>query len=383
MNIEFKNASPEDFFITGMNQIKMQKFFVSIVNKIPGLKKVFLGLMNFYYKFFPFILGNVIRIPEYVRNLYNSKVIVKPNGIGNFGSIFNPGVLLLDDCIFLLANAQKIPWFKARGEKRKYYMKGNPHLILLNIKNLKIKYQNTITKTIGIPKDKDYAIEDFRLFHWRGKKMINHSLVVKGNIDGFTNQVSVLSAISFLDEKDKSFRFFALPKPDFPLQNFEKNWMYKENGKQLLLFYSLNPYKVLILDDEKNFSFKTIINQHLSSKIHDPGGFGTMVSLSTNPIDFDDKHWLIIIHQIKFNFIGRCYYHWAVLIDRITFLPTKITSKPIFSGMGARGRLPGIRYISSVLKLEDEILFFAGEGDICVTLTKKKITELQRLFVVI
>jgi hypothetical protein len=31
-------------------------------------------------------------------------------------------------------------------------------------------------------------------------------------------------------------------------------------------------------------------------------------------------------------------------------LPVKITSKPLFSGMGARGRLPGIRYISSVIK---------------------------------
>ena len=148
-----------------------------------------------------------------------------------------------------------------------------------------------------------------------------------------------------------------------------------------LLFYSLNPYKVLALEDEKSFSFKTIIEKQLSSKINDPGAFGTMVSLSTNPIDFDDKHWLIVIHQIQFKFTGRCYYHWAVLIDRTTFLPVRMTFKPLFSGMGARGRTPGIRYISSVLKIDNELLFFAGEGDVYVTVTKKTIAELQTLFV--
>ena len=59
----------------------------------------------------------------------------------------------------------------------------------------------------------------------------------------------------------------------------------------------------------------------------------------------------------------------------------KISSKSIFSGMGARGRVPGIRYISSIVKAENEILFFAGEGDVYVSVTKKKITELQTLFV--
>jgi hypothetical protein len=33
-------------------------------------------------------------------------------------------------------------------------------------------------------------------------------------------------------------------------------------------------------------------------------------------------------------------------------LPVKITSKPLFSGMGARGRLPGIRIYLLLLKRE-------------------------------
>jgi hypothetical protein len=45
--------------------------------------------------------------------------------------------------------------------------------------------------------------------------------------------------------------------------------------------------------------------------------------------------------------------------------------------MGARGRTPGIRYISSILKVNNEILFFAGEGDVYVTVTKKTIPEIN------
>lgn len=347
---------------------------------MPRTKKMILNIINFYGKFAPIVLGNLLRNLFYVRHLCNSKVLAKP-GLFSFGAIFNPGVLLVGHKIVLLANAQKVPWFKARGAKRQFYMQGNPLMILLNAKQLKVTDQHIITKVVGLPEDEDYAIEDFRLFQWQDKKMVNHSLVLRKQVDDFIGQAGGRSVLSVLDEEKKTFTFCAIPRVDFTIQNFEKNWMYKENGRQLLLFYSLNPYKVLVLVDEKTFAFKTIINQQLSSKINDPGGFGTMVSLSTNPIDFDETHWLIIIHQIQFKFTGRCYYHWAVLIDRTTFLPVKITYKPIFSGMGARGRTPGIRYISAVLKIENKLLFFAGEGDVYVTVTKKTIAEVQTLFV--
>lgn len=359
---------------------KSKDFLISKINKSPRVKKGFLQLLDFYHKFGPLVFGNLVRNPAYIKHILNSKVIAKP-GILSYGAIFNPGALLVNDEIILLANAQKVPWFKARGRKKEFYMQGNPLLIRLDQKTKKIIDHNIITEMIDLPQDQDYAIEDFRLFHWQGKKMINHSLVTRKKTDGFIGQAGSVSALSFLDDKEKTFHFYTVPQLDFPLQEFEKNWVYKETENQLLLFYSVNPYKVLVLKDEKTFAFKTIIDQQLSSKINDPGDFGTLVSWSTNPIDFDDKHWLIVIHQIQFKFTGRCYFHWAVLIDRITFLPVKITSKPLFSGMGARGRTPGIRYISSILKAENEILFFAGEGDVYVTVTKKTIAELQTLFI--
>lgn len=356
--------------------------FTSHLNKIPLLKVTLLYVMNSYYKYGPIVVGNLIRNPAFFKHIFNSKVIANPGTLNFKGGAFNPGALLFNENkILLLARAQNVPWFKARGKNRKYYMVGNPVSFILDQKSLEKKESAVITNLLGFPNTADFEIEDFRLFSWNGKIMSNHSLVTKGKVDGFTNQIAVSSALSTFDEKEKTLQFIGIPKVDFLLQNFEKNWVYKENGSQLLLFYSLNPYKVLILEDEKKFIFKTIISQQFVNKLADPGGFGTLVSFSTNPIDFDENHWLVIIHQINHRFTGRCYFHWAVLINKSTFLPVKITNKPIFSGMGVRGRTPGIRYISSVLKVYDEILFFAGEGDVYVTVTKKNIMDLEKLFV--
>ena len=362
----------------------IQKIIVFHIKKRPVLKKKTLQAIYLYYKIAPSVVGFITRIPAYFMHLVNSKVIAEPGTLSFGGGVFNPGALALDkNNILLLAKSQIMPWFKAEGINRKYYLEGNPIVFLLDKNSLKTKHSSVISDFTGYPNNDDYAIEDLRLFNWRGKKMINHSFLTKSRVDGYTNLKSVTSALSIFDENKKTLRFCAMPKLDFPVREFEKNWVYKENGAQLFLFYSVNPYKVLDLKEEENLAFKTIINQQLHSKINDPGGFGSMVSFSTNPIDFDDHHWLIIIHQIENKFTGRCYFHWAMLIDKITLLPVKITSKPIFSGMGARGRNPGIRYISSILKIENEILFFAGEGDVYVTVTKKKILELQSLFVAI
>jgi predicted GH43/DUF377 family glycosyl hydrolase len=355
---------------------KIQNAFISQLNKYPILKNKLVHVIDFLFEFRKVAVGNVMRNPPYIKHVLKSKIIAKP-GTLSFGALFNPGALVVDDHILLLANAQKIPWFKTRGKNRKFYLEGQPVQFLLDKKSLNTVQEEIITNITGFPSENNWAIEDMRLFTWKGQKMINHSFITKGKVGEFVNQTSVASAVSILDEKEKKFSFHAFPKLDFPVQNIEKNWVYRETDNKLILFYSVNPYKVLILEDEKQFKFRSIINQDFYWQLKNPGGFGTMVSFSTNPIEFDELHWLIIVHQIKNRISGRCYYHWAVLIDKSTFLPVKITSKPIFSGMGARGRTPGIRYISSILKVNNEILFFAGEGDVYVTVTKKTIPEIN------
>ena len=355
---------------------KIQNSLSSKLKKYPILKNKLVQIIDFLFEFRKVTVGNVMRNPPYIKHVLKSKIIAKPGAL-SFGSLFNPGALVVDDHILLLANAQKIPWFKTRGKNRKFYLEGQPVQFLLDKKSLNTVQEEIITNITGFPSENNWAIEDMRLFTWKGQKMINHSFITKGKVGECGNQTSVASAVSILDEKEKKFSFHAFPELDFPVQNIEKNWLYRATDNKLILFYSVNPYKVLILEDEKQFKFRSIINQDFYWQLKNPGGFGTMVSFSTNPIEFDELHWLIIVHQIKNRISGRCYYHWAVLIDKSTFLPVKITSKPIFSGMGARGRTPGIRYISSILKVNNEILFFAGEGDVYVTVTKKTIPEIN------
>lgn len=354
--------------------------FITQLNKWPHIKNRCVQIIDFLFEFRKMFIGSLIRFPYYFRNLFYSKVICGPKK-HSYGAISNPGALLLNNHILLLARAQWIPWYRAKGKNNKYYLTGKSLQFLLDKKNNTILKSGSINNLDNFPTNKHFVIEDTRMFFFGKKIMINHSLINVGRINGVLSQVSVISALSELDLGGDKIVFRAIPNLDFPIQNMEKNWVYKEFEEKLLLFYSVNPYRVLALEDKKFFVFKTIINERLSSKLTDPGGFGTRVSWSTNPIEFDENHCLIIIHQIDFKLSGRCYYHWAVLIENVGFMPVKITRRPIFSGMGARGKSPGIRYITSILKIENDICFFAGEGDLYVTSAKMKISELCSLFV--
>lgn len=323
-----------------------------------------------------------MRIPTYAKHILNSKLVAGPGTLGFGGGVFNPGALFLDNNrILLIARAQIVPWFKARGKKRDWYLVGSPIVFVLDAQTLSVQKMFVVEKLIGFPDESTFAVEDLRLFRWGDKMMINHSFIRKGNLNGVIFQESVSSALSVYDKEHRSIMFYGIPLLDFEVENIEKNWVYVDNRGTLLLFYSVTPFRVLELQNHGSFTFNTIVNCTFSDKLSNPGGFGSMVSFSTNPIDYDDKHWLIVIHQIKHKVLWRCYFHWAVLIDKSTLCPVKISAQPIFSGMGARGRIPGYRYISAVLIKDDEVFFFAGEGDVYVTVTKKRVQELDAMFI--
>jgi hypothetical protein len=67
----------------------------------------------------------------------------------------------------------------------------------------------------------------------------------------------------------------------------------------------------------------------------------------------------------KFDMVGgeRLYYHWAVLLDRDTLLPSKISSVPLFVGGQARGILPGIVYVMAAFEMDDQMFFSLCESD--------------------
>lgn len=356
----------------------MLSIIIQYINKFPQLKTQFLKFNDMFFDYRRIFFGHLVRYPAYFLNIFHSKVLAKPGILGFKGGAFNPGAVQSHGKIILLVKATYLPWYKARGKKRDLFLKGSPLLFTLNQESSLEKKIEIINDFRGFPGGHPWAIEDMRLFTFQDSIYINHSLVEFGKDDSWFGQGAVSASLSVLNFQDQSITFIQVPQLDFPKQKIEKNWMYLEHEDQLYLFYSLNPYRVLV---QEHGVFVTKIYQDLGGKLNDIGGFGTMVSQSTNPIDFDENHYLMVIHQIENRNFGRCYHHWAILISKRTMLPVKITSQPIFSGLGARGRTPGIRYISSILKEGEEILFFAGEGDIYVTAKKKRIKELESLLI--
>lgn len=359
------------------NKLKIKiKFYI---NNHAKLKTGLIEVLEYYYDFRKVFLGLLTRFPSYIINLYNTTVIARPGTCGYKGGVFNPGAFVIGSNIVLLAKGQDIQWWRAKGKYKELYLIGGPVVFILDKISSKRVSSSRITQLVNFPANDSWRIADTRLFKWREKILINHSMTYVKDDNGSRGQDYVRSALSEYDHKNSVLRHICIPEVDFELNKFEKNWVYFSKDDRLFILYSLNPYRLLELVDGNEYKFKTIKLELLRNDLDDPGRLGTYVSLSTNPIDYNDDHWFMLVHQISHKFTGRCYYHWGVWINKTTLFPEYITSRHIFSGMGARGRTPGIRYISSILKCDNKIIFFAGEGDVYITSTKLKINQLDQL----
>jgi len=303
-----------------------------------------------------------------------------PGYLGYDGGVYNPGAIIHNSIgLILLAKGQTCHWYDAVGSKADLYCKGAPIFFKLN-QSLNITSSYGIKSIKQFPNLDRVGFEDFRLFKYKEEIWVNHSMIplVKKNDCVWTFR-SAIPCLSHLEEDLNTLTFLGHPQLDIPLNSIEKNWVYLEDNFELYLFYSFSPYRVLKLVDRRNLRFSTVVNCPLKGKLTDIGGVGTMISYSTNPIEYDEQYWLLLVHQIKQSRIERIYYHWGVLVDKKTLLPHKITEKFLFSGLGARGRKPGIVYVSSVIKQDENFIFFMGEGDTYITrasLTKQALDQM-------
>lgn len=314
------------------------------------------------------LVGQIIKQPAYRKHLRNSKVIAGPHYLGFAGGIYNPGSLPTSDGgVILMAKGQICHWWDAIGINAELYQKGSPVVFTLD-KDLNLKGSHVVQSQNGFPAIDKVGYEDFRLFYYNKEIWVNHSLLtlVPRHTCAWTFQDSK-QVLSSLDPTHTRLSFLGQPQLDLPIRRIEKNWVFLEYEGNLFLFYSFHPYRVLKLTDRENLTFTTVINQPLGDRLGDIGGFKTMVSFSTNPIDYDERHWLLLVHQVEHGRVERCYHHWGVLIEKKTLLPRKITTTPLFSGRGARGRKPGIIYVTSVIRREADFVFFSGEGDAFIT----------------
>lgn len=265
--------------------------------------------------------------------------------------------------ILLLAKGQERHWWDAVGVFADQYYQGDPVLLvldsqlrLIDVRKVKVKSSLSQPKMVGY--------EDFRMFQYEDQIWVNHGMIslIRKHECSLTFDGAV-PCLSRLNTATNSLTLVGYPKLDFATNSIEKNWVYFELEGNLFLLYSVSPFRLLKLHNRSSLAFTTVISRDLGPRLHDVGGFGTLVSFSTNPIEYDDDHQLFLIHQVQRRGSDRFYHHWGVLLSKKTLLPEHITEKPLFFGNGARGRRAGILYVSSVLRVEDKFLFFMGEGD--------------------
>lgn len=299
----------------------------------------------------------------FMRHYLTFKIIVGPGFSGFKGGIFNPGAVVDDqDNIITLSKGQIHHWIDATGDLHQHFLKGVPLLLSLDYES-RVQKSYPIHQLEGYPSDDDLELEDFRLFRVNGEYWVNHNLVRAVRNEDYVGYSASYPSLSRLDLKRKTLTFLGYPQVDFSTQCKEKNWTYIQDNKDLYLFYSVDPYRVLKLTDPESLTFSTVIHHTINPVLQDIGGYGTMVSFSTNPILYDDQHFLLLVHQVDPNGFGRLYYQWGVLIDKDSLYPTRVTASPLFSGLAARGRVKGVIYTTAVVNRGADFNFYGGEGD--------------------
>lgn len=299
----------------------------------------------------------------FIRHYLTFKIIVGPGFSGFNGGICNPGAVVDDhDHTIMLAKGQVHHWVDAKDGLYQHFLKGMPLVLSLNHES-RVQKNYPIHQFDDFPSDDDLELEDFRLFRFHGELWVNHNLVRAERTKDYVGYSASFPSLSRLDLGRKSLTFLGYPQVDFPTQCKEKNWAFIQHSNDLYLFYSAHPYRVLKLADRESLTFSTVTTQTVNTALNDIGGFGTMVSFSTNPILYDDQHFFLLIHQIDPKGFGRLYYHWGVLIDKDSLYPTNVTAAPLFSGLAARGRVKGVIYTTSVVNRGADFIFYGGEGD--------------------
>lgn len=327
------------------------------------------------YRFFR-LLADISRHPwAYLTHRSKFRVIAGPGLLGYAGGVFNPGAVRMDDGrLILLAKAQVEHWLYADADN---YMRGAPVVVRLE-PGLRLESAEVVSRLERFPPDGDVEIEDFRMFRFNGQLWVNHSLIEVSRTEGTTGYRGSRVGLSRLEPEAKALTFLGHPQIDFDMQRREKNWVFVELRGELYLFYSFLPYRVLRLVDRQRLMFSTVVDSAMDIDLTTLGGFAAPVSYSTNPIAYDEDRLLVLVHQSVRRPQGRCYYHWGVLLARDTLLPVRITSRAIVAGIGARGVMRGVLYVSSVARMGDSFVLFNGEGDTFVTRTRLSRAQLDR-----
>lgn len=284
-------------------------------------------------------------------------------GRGSYGfkaGVFNPGAIKKDGKIQLLARAEKTPWYEQKHNSDLFY--SSPEALLLTLDS-----QRNIEKTIpvkqrmpseGVP----LRTEDFRLFEWKGETYSNHAILSDPEAPSSSNQKPIAFsnlnstvAISKFDTPTGELSWQAYPTLDRKTQRIEKNWAFFSEGEELYLLYSTSPYMLFKAEQSNPWHFNCILESEIDLPIF---GDGIFIRNSINPIAYDDSHFLHIVHKVYPN---KTYTYWALLINKTSLFPTKISSRPLISNH--QSRTSSICYLSSAVLSDHKLELFNGLDD--------------------
>ncbi len=287
-----------------------------------------------------------------------------PGFLGFGGGLMNPGAVPMDEGILLLGKATDRHWLTSAGAAYaagdwRMYLSGAPVLLRLD-RSLRLQSAEPVQLGPDFPTERK-AFEDFRLYRHDNRIFVHG---VQAEIEILPDKITYWETRQWHAELDVERRVltgFSHPQLDLPLAGAEKNWCYFVSGEHLYLLYSFAPF--VLLRSTGGLQFETVIRQPLSPALADLGGFTARLSLGTNPVPYDRDHLFLMIHKFDMVDDERRYFHWAVLLDRETLLPRKISSVPLFVGGKARGVLPGIIYVMAAVERQGEMFFSLCESD--------------------
>jgi len=296
--------------------------------------------------------------------------------MGFEGGVYNPGAITYGDEVMVIARSEKLHWKKIVTGKRTF-LRSYPPVLFWLTKTLDVKEAKK-TSFLNYPPLGSFRAEDFRMFKFKEHIYISHLMVDDLRVPRPTMKGK--QALAELDPEHCRLRYVGYPVLDFATSRVERNWGFFEHNEDLYLIYSFSPYILLRLADWEHLLFKTIVNKEMTINIESLNNYSRhMTSFSTPPIHYDDKHYIVFVHKRDDNHVR--YAQWAVLLDKITLLPVKMTSLPVLQGIRDKKFEKNVVNIVGIISQENDFVLFQGEDDLYSSYIRVPKKTLENSFV--
>ena len=279
--------------------------------------------------------------------------------LGFAAGLFNPGATELGGRRILVLRAERVPWAIQEGSERVHLQNSAAVAGCLADDGTLADTADLVLQ--GNLDPAQTRTEDYRLFSYRGRCLCSHSLITPPagqsarDLPLRLEDLDTRVAVSELDYAKRELRLVGEPQSDFKLNKTEKNWAFFASGEDLMVIYSMVPYRLLRSRDWPTLAFRTELEVKLALPF---GADGRSIRNSINPVVYDERHFLHIVHKVYPN---KQYVFWALLIDRQTLLPAFALDRPLVRAGASVAA--AIVYACSAIAGPEAVLVFAGVDD--------------------